>query len=406
MDYLAVGLVIKGNYTNSLPLFFEALQEAEKYGYADRMGSLLNNIGDTYAELGDYNRAIVYAKRNLILSQREHDLELEVLACLNLGEYFINLGQVDSALIYENKAYERNRVFKSSSMDQDILYNLGRIQAKFNNGDIALPYYRRSVLLLPQTSDLVYASKAMYGIGELFEEKAHVDSALYFYKHAYQMAQEGNYPSMMLNASKRIAGMYEANEKDSFLRYLKLSTVLRDSLLSAQKLREVQNLTYSEQQRQLELENMKEKEEEARNLNITYTFIGIGIILFITLFLLLSRSIIINEKWLSFLGVLGLLIVFEFINLLIHPTISRVTHESPLLMLLSMVAIASILIPLHHRLERWIKVRLVEKNRLARIRNAQKIIEEANRKDPEGDQKQTDPGMHELPGGSRGPFEP
>ena len=184
MDYLAVGLVIKGNYTNSLPLFFEALQEAEKYGYADRMGSLLNNIGDTYAELGDYNRAIVYAKRNLILSQREHDLELEVLACLNLGEYFINLGQVDSALIYENKAYERNRVFKSSSMDQDILYNLGRIQAKFNNGDIALPYYRRSVLLLPQTSDLVYASKAMYGIGELFEEKAHVDSALYFYKHA------------------------------------------------------------------------------------------------------------------------------------------------------------------------------------------------------------------------------
>ena len=62
-----------------------------------------------------------------------------------------------------------------------------------------------------------------------------------------------------------------------------------------------------------------------------------------------------TEKWISFFGILGLLIVFEFINLLIHPFLERVTHHSPFLMLMALVALASLLIPLHHRMEKWIK---------------------------------------------------
>lgn len=58
------------------------------------------------------------------------------------------------------------------------------------------------------------------------------------------------------------------------------------------------------------------KTEQEREQNIQYALIALGIIIFISIFLLLSRSIIVNEKWIEFLGVLGLLIVFEFTNLL------------------------------------------------------------------------------------------
>jgi CDP-diglyceride synthetase len=90
----------------------------------------------------------------------------------------------------------------------------------------------------------------------------------------------------------------------------------------------------------------------------------------------LSRSIVVNEKWISFFGILGLLIVFEFINLLIHPFLEDVTHHSPIIMLLCLVALASLLIPLHHKLEKWIKEKMIEKNKAIRLANAKKTIEQ------------------------------
>lgn len=42
---------------------------------------------------------------------------------------------------------------------------------------------------------------------------------------------------------------------------------------------------------------------------------------------------------------LGLLIVFEFLNLLLHPFLERVTNHSPILMLLALVCIAGLLVP-------------------------------------------------------------
>jgi NADH:ubiquinone oxidoreductase subunit 3 (subunit A) len=71
------------------------------------------------------------------------------------------------------------------------------------------------------------------------------------------------------------------------------------------------------------------------------------------LFLLLSRSIIVSHNIVEFAGVVILLVVFEFINLLLHPFLQSVTHDSPVFMLLALVAIAVLIVPFHHRLEKW-----------------------------------------------------
>ena len=75
-----------------------------------------------------------------------------------------------------------------------------------------------------------------------------------------------------------------------------------------------------------------------------------------------------------FFGILALLIVFEFINLFLHPYLGNLTNHSPLLMLGIMVCIAALLIPVHHQLEKWITHRLVEKNKKIRLAAAKKTI--------------------------------
>ena len=129
------------------------------------------------------------------------------------------------------------------------------------------------------------------------------------------------------------------------------------------------------------MEDNAEKAEEAlqRKQNIQYASTTLGIIIFVILFLLSSRTIIVKERLISFFAVLGLLVVLEFINLLIHPWLAHFTNESPILMLLILVLIAALLIPLHHRFEHWIKGKMMEKNKAIRLAVAKKTIERLKR---------------------------
>jgi hypothetical protein len=74
--------------------------------------------------------------------------------------------------------------------------------------------------------------------------------------------------------------------------------------------------------------------------------------------------------------VVSLLLVFEFLNLVMHPYLETLTHHSPIWMLLALVAIAALLVPLHHRLEKWANSNLVAKNKAIRLAAAKKTMEE------------------------------
>jgi peptidoglycan/LPS O-acetylase OafA/YrhL len=134
----------------------------------------------------------------------------------------------------------------------------------------------------------------------------------------------------------------------------------KDSLTNQQKQRQVQALTFNEQMRQIEIAKKKSEEVAARKRNLELAGIAIFIPIFLFGILLLGRRKV-KSRTIEFLGVLGLLFLFEFIVLFAHPFIGHWTHESPVWMLLILVAVAAILIPLHHRSEAWIKKKLASK---------------------------------------------
>jgi hypothetical protein len=150
----------------------------------------------------------------------------------------------------------------------------------------------------------------------------------------------------------------------------------KDSLYSMDKTRNMEAMSFREQMRQQELAAEKIKAIDERKQNIQFALIAFGIISFIIIFLLLSRSLITNTKMIEFLGVVALLIVFEFLNLLLHPFLERVTNHSPVLMLLALVCIAALLVPLHHKVEKWATAKLVEKNKKIRLAAAKKTIQQ------------------------------
>ena len=127
---------------------------------------------------------------------------------------------------------------------------------------------------------------------------------------------------------------------------------------------------------QMKKEMELDHQAAARSRNIQFGIIAL-IVLTLGIFLLIfSRTAVVGAKAIKNLSLIALLLFFEFINLLLHPFLDRVTNHSPLLMLLCMAAIAALLIPLHHRMEHWITNMLVSKNNRVRLEAARRTIEE------------------------------
>ena len=177
-----------------------------------------------------------------------------------------------------------------------------------------------------------------------------------------------------------LTDIYEKTNCDSTLRYAKVFKTAADSLTSSKSNQQILLMTFEEDLRQQEVAAEKVKEEQQRKQNIQYALLALGILSFIILFLALSRRHITNTKVIQFLGVVALLVVFEFLNLLLHPFLERITHHNPILMLLALVCIAALLVPLHHKLEKWATHKLVEKNKQIRLAAAKKTIEQLDSK--------------------------
>ena len=179
----------------------------------------------------------------------------------------------------------------------------------------------------------------------------------------------------MINAAALLRKVYYAiGQKDSSYFFADVKDAYSDSVFNEQQRNQIQNLSFSQQIKEKEEQARLSVETQQRNQNIQYALIALGIITFIISFLLLSRRHITNTKLIQFLGVVALLVVFEFLNLLLHPFLERITHHSPVLMLLALVCIAALLVPLHHKLEKWATHKLIEKNKQIRLASAKKTI--------------------------------
>ena len=366
-----------GNYPFGLQMLFKSLKIAESIKDSGRIAIINNSIGNTYKEYEDYDKAIKHYLVCKKIAERINDTHYMIYSNMNLGYVYSQMNQLDKAMQYNQAAYQLELKHKVGIMG--IIYsNFGTIQTKLSNKNLAEEYYKMSIDCALKDSHvsrqlaMVFLNFAKFHL--IYKE---TDQALSDAQKSLRMSKLVPYPRGILKASRFLSSLYESEHKiDSAFYYQKLFTTLNDSINSKQRASSIENLTYVEQLRQQEKQTVLEKEAEQRKQNIQYAFIALGIISFLILFLLLSRSIVVNEKWISFFGILGLLIVFEFINLLIHPFLEEVTHHSPILMLLCLVALASLLIPLHHKLEKWIKEKMTEKNKAIRLASAKKTIEQ------------------------------
>lgn len=376
--FLAGSLWWAGNYPDAKETYLKALQIAEPLADTMFIGYIYNGIASVERNAGNYREAIKYYTKAENLTKHIPDNDVLLSALIDKGKSYEQLGILDSAYTYVQEClamyfrkFQGKNVFGGGLQSE-----MGIIYSKMGKEQLAVEFFRQSIQLSSELNEYRLLARSYCEYAEHFDRFNHLDSAIYYATKGLIIDRQFNLLVQQLSASTLLTKLYKQENKiDSAFKYQQLMIETRESVLSNEKINRLQTLEFNEQLRQQELASEKAKSEEERKQNIQYALIAIGLVTLIILFLFLSRSIITNTKLISFFGVIALLLVFEFLNLLLHPFLERITHHSPILMLLALVCIAALLVPLHHKLEKWTTIKLVEKNKATRLAIAKKTIE-------------------------------
>ena len=365
-----------GNTEKSFKYNLDAVSLATATGNEKLIANTTLNLAHNYKDQADYTKAIQMYKSVADIAAKLNDELVQNWAFSSLGEIYMQINKLDSALMYSQRAYELSIRLNYHDNLSFILQHLGATQGKMGNHSLAVGYFDMAIKQGYAMNSARYISEGYTALAEYFHGTNQFDSGVLYAKKAIDAVKNTPFSNKSIKPAKLLLDIYENTNSDSAIKYFKIYKAANDSVFNAKTIQQTQIMTFESEIKQQELYAEKQIDEQQRRQNVQYALLAFGIITFIILFLLLSRSFITNTKMIEFLGVIALLIVFEFLNLLLHPFLERITNHSPVLMLLALVCIAALLVPLHHKVEKWATAKLVEKNKKIRLAAAKKTIEQ------------------------------
>lgn len=356
---LANSFLNLGNYPSSLQYNLQRLKIEEKRNDPVDLISVLINTGIVYVMEEDYENALFYYQKADSVIKKYNAKEYQYNITINKGDAFDKLDQLDSALIYYSQSLdialaENNNDFIGASFT-----GLGHYYRKANQFDSSSRCYKQALYYLEAAGNDIIICEAALGLAKLFKHYDMADSAAWYASLSNNIAIRSGFENDQLKSSEFLRDLYRDEKNvDSLFHYYAKVKVLNDTINNKNRLRDIQLITINEQLRQAQLEEERLLAKEERRQQLQLLLISLFIPGFFMFTLLLSR-IRIPIKVIKVLGVLSLLILFEFLTLLLHPTVKELTHHTPVYEMMIFVAIAAILIPTHHRIEHWLIQKLV-----------------------------------------------
>lgn len=229
-----LGLLLSssGNFDASNNAYFKAIEYAEKCNGLRLQGISLNNIGENFSSLKDYEKCRGYTKQAIKINMqlaawRGVAVNYELLQQCDLGENLYAKGKqnLDLGISYALKANE------PYILSQYYL-GYGKIQAIYKNRDSAEYYFSHAMQQADLGNNLrnkyqVYKAKSEYLQNLSFDQKIELlDSA-------YLIARRTNYLEGIAQAAEQLSDVYETKKrKDSSLFYYHIYRSSYDSIFS------------------------------------------------------------------------------------------------------------------------------------------------------------------------------
>lgn len=389
--YFLYGTYFSGIGAHDLALGYinDALKISKKINYRDGISAAYKEMGYIYRDLEEIENALEYLNKSReFLSERQdgyNDIQPNRVY-YNLAETYLKLDFKDPSKHFRDSA-------KKYALDADIVtsetsdpYGYARVHNVlglfYQDEDTTEAYHQfKKAIVLCDMLGLSYPEVNLcINMSKLFSKLRNFDSAEYYAKKSLCISLKTNNLNKVAQSSELLKTIFENENinqyKDSILQY----TYMCDSISKLIAKKRNQDALASIKYRQ-KWEEMKDEEhniaiEKQKREQIQYVFISLTVITALIIFFVLSRTIIVNAKFINYIGNVCFLIFFEFINLILHSFVTNEISEDPLILLFFLVTFASMITPAHHFATNILTKKMMRKNDAIRLKNAEKTIVE------------------------------
>ena len=212
-NFLGMIKQIKGNYTNALQYYENALQIDESLNDIAGKSTDLNNIGAIYLTLGKYDEALENYRQSLEIVERLGD-QASKISCLN------NIGRVHEVrhefnLALENYLEAVKITEKVGDLNRKaaLLNNIGMIYKANDENDRAIKYYDEAIQISDLLGDLYGKIILLNNIGRVYDDFKNYEKALEKYNESLQYADQLGDLAKKAGCINNIGSVYLAQGK-------------------------------------------------------------------------------------------------------------------------------------------------------------------------------------------------
>jgi two-component system, NarL family, sensor kinase len=268
----------KGSYDSAANNYYRALTifETNKIENEDK-ADLLNQLGKLYRKTKDLDRSLQYYDKALQLYKKNNNLEGVGTILNESGVVFEYKGNYDEAISRYKQSLEIREKQKDDlgkSYSLNFIGGVYTLQKKFTEAE---NYINQSLLLRQKIKDTFAIALNYSDRGYMFSEKGDLSKAIENYFLSNTIAIKLNYSDLLSTNYKSLSEIFEKKNNTSLsLEYLKKHYLIKDSIYSANKTKQIEELnTKYETVKKEQLLIVKDNKIKQKNIFLVATILGI-----------------------------------------------------------------------------------------------------------------------------------
>lgn len=278
LNALAIAYILKADYDNALDFNFKSLVINEEAGDQEQISVALNNIGVVYFKLKNYEQALKYYTKSLNLKRREHiKVDLDMLL-INFGLCYNQINDFEKAQKFILEGFESCQQKCSNAILIQGKFGLGVsyfMQKDYQNSEVN---FKESYELSVKNNDKRFQIENLVYLGELNTVKGNFDKAREYFLEAESTAVPLGYSQLLIDTYLNFSiVLNEVKDYENAARYQKKYIALKDSLFNEELVKNIAQVQtkYEERENRATIASNQIVIKQSRELNIAVAVIAL-----------------------------------------------------------------------------------------------------------------------------------
>ncbi len=239
----------------------------EKIGDHRGLAKVGISLGVLNEENGNFQTALEYYRQSLEANTKHNDKRVASILYNNLGIVFLDLKEMDSAVVYHKKALSLRKDLGNETGVVQSLMNIGevyQVEKDFHNG---MDYFHKAKKLSDSNKERPFIPYINEKIGEIHLSLNALDSAEVYLNRAFEQKQERGSYNGLVSTYKSLSLLSEKrNDFKKSLEYFKLHKTIHDSVTLGNKDRELAELQikYDTAKQEQEISQLQQENKSRR----------------------------------------------------------------------------------------------------------------------------------------------